>query len=70
LFLDLKLLFFIVLNNFLIFFFFDMTMTELLLKHQLDDEEITPETELLRLKLYCTLPWVIFLLLLPLSLSV
>jgi hypothetical protein len=28
-------------------------MTELLLKHQLAAEEVTPETELLRLKLYC-----------------
>jgi hypothetical protein len=51
-FLDLKLLFFYSFRYLFYFFSFDVTMTELLLKHQLDAEEVTPETELLRLKLY------------------
>jgi hypothetical protein len=49
--LDLKLLFFYSFRYLFYFFSFDVP-TELLLKHQLDAEEVTPETELLRLKLY------------------
>jgi hypothetical protein len=66
-FLDLKLLLFYSFRYLFYFISFDVTATELLLKHQVDAEEVTLETELLRLKLYCILTQVC--LFFPLSLS-